>query len=302
MGHTFRKVQSGERLRIPAAAYNAFVDVVRDQQARQRELSSDSSSAHRSSGLVLVKNASGADRNRFDILGIDSPLFTPSASLDSFSNRVVLSGVTPTATHAGRFIILAEPLKANAIGTAWCAGVCPVKVDVQSTLHTAADIIPSSSASLRSSFDGTASILWKESGTGTRWAIIRFGSSAVRHFDARLTASARDGVNLRWKYDFVEVQKNTAGYGGWTTKSGGRTGSVAGGNPAYNRIEDRNTTSGLFGNGVSSTNLTGAYSIMPAPAASADGVIVEMAQVPLASGGIEYWFSYENAVDGRCEL
>lgn len=110
-----------------------------------------------------------------------------------------------------------------------------------------------------------------------------------------ITGGGQDGSNKRWIYTFAEVEKTSVGYGGWTTKSGGVTGS------AYNRVEDMNGASGLYGNGVDSANLTGMMDIQRAP----NGVIVRLDIVRGVDGDAapitEYWFDYENGIDGDCE-
>ena len=120
-------------------------------------------------------------------------------------------------------------------------------------------------------------------------------------FHAGITGNAADGAN-RWKYAFSEVYKSTSGYGGWATLSGGRSGTTGSG-PARNTIEDMNTGADAHveGNGVDPANLDPAetgydtFEIMPCTS----GNIVWMREVD-RGGTIEYWFSYENGVDGDC--
>jgi len=120
-------------------------------------------------------------------------------------------------------------------------------------------------------------------------------------FWASITGNAADGTN-RWKYAFSEVYKSSAGYGGWASLSGGRSGTTSS-NTARNTIEDMNTGADAHveGNGVDPANLdpSGAgsdtFSLMPCTS----GNIVWMREVD-RSGSIEYWFSYENGVDGDC--
>ena len=114
-----QKVQSGQPLRIPAETFNAFLDAAQDFRNRQQARSRDPQPTFRQSGIVKVKNASGEDRGRFDILGIDRPIFTPTDNLDTFQNDVLLVGVVPDQEkHPGRFCILLEPLAVDAIGLA----------------------------------------------------------------------------------------------------------------------------------------------------------------------------------------
>ena len=75
MGDPFKKVQRGEPLRIPAETFNTFIDAAKDFRQRTQNRGQSSLANFADSGIVLVKNASGGDRDRYDILGIDSPKF-----------------------------------------------------------------------------------------------------------------------------------------------------------------------------------------------------------------------------------
>ena len=68
MSEPLKKVAAGDLLAIPAETFNTFIDMARDYRSRQVGVA-QSPQPSRSSGIVLVKNASGADRNRFDVLG-----------------------------------------------------------------------------------------------------------------------------------------------------------------------------------------------------------------------------------------
>lgn len=110
-------------------------------------------------------------------------------------------------------------------------------------------------------------------------------------FTASILTATQDGTNFRWVYTFAELEKTSAGYGGWTTKSDGRTGTL------YNRIEDINGASGLMGNGVNTADLSGtSITTQPIPV----GLPVLVNIVPLVGGGVEYWTSYENGETGGC--
>ena len=104
----------------------------------------------------------------------------------------------------------------------------------------------------------------------------------------------------KWNYAWAEVYKASAGYGGWSTLAGGRSGTT-GSNPGRNTLEDMNSSSGVQGNGVDVANLdpaeTGSdtFEIMPCTSNN----IIEMTKVPY-SGSFEYWFKYENGVNGNC--
>ncbi len=174
-GDALQKVVGGQRLRIPAGAYNSFVDSALDFQRRQRDQGAKSRPAQVQSGIILVRNDSGGDRQRFDVLGVAGPLYGPSDNLDEFKNRPAVTGVTPlVADHKGRFVVLMEPVRAGGLARALAVGVSPVTVDVEDEAHKFADVADGICGNLASGSDGAAAIMWKEPGTGLHWALVRF--------------------------------------------------------------------------------------------------------------------------------
>jgi len=136
MSDSLRKVQSGQKLVIPAAAYNSFIDAAVDYRRRTAHIGQQSQPSFRQGNIVLVRNDSGSNQNRLAVLGIDTPIIDPASNDSEFKNRVALSCVTPAEnTHEGKFVILAEPLASGKIGRAYAAGVCPVQIDVPDEDH-----------------------------------------------------------------------------------------------------------------------------------------------------------------------
>lgn len=199
MGDPFKKVRRGEPLQVPAETFNSFIDATRDFKARQRSVAREFQPAFQQAGIVRIKNASGTDRNRFDVLGIDRPIFLPTENLLSFQNQVACVGIVPSeADHYGRFAVLLEPLAVDRIGMACLSGVCPVRLNVLDEEHEFADIEDGCAENLQSGDAGSAFILWKESaeygdyggcygyGSGysgygygydlLRWAMVRIGN------------------------------------------------------------------------------------------------------------------------------
>jgi hypothetical protein len=187
----FKKVQRGERLRIPAETFNTFIDAAKDFRQRTQNRGQSSLANFADSGIVLVKNASGGDRDRYDILGIERPIFLPSENLLSFTNQLAVIGVTPDEDkHVGRFIVLLEPLKNGLIGRGLISGVTPVRLNVLDPEHEWADIEDGESDSLKTDTAGSAFILWRDgqgSGYGgygygygyygsLTWALVRIGN------------------------------------------------------------------------------------------------------------------------------
>jgi len=70
MTTALKKVRSGDSLVIPAETFNAFVDTALAFKRQQRGVAREPQREQRQTGIILVRNESGADRARFDVLGI----------------------------------------------------------------------------------------------------------------------------------------------------------------------------------------------------------------------------------------
>jgi hypothetical protein len=214
MSDALKKVQSGQKLQIPARAYNAFIDAAVDYRRRTAHIGQKSEPTTRQASIVLVRNDSGSNQNRLAVLGIDAPIIDPATNDNEFKNRVALSCVTPAVdTHEGKFVILAEPIAAGKIGRAYAAGVCPVQIivlDEDAEAYQFADIFDGYTTGLFADPNGSASILWKEEGTGLKWAIVRFGTrQRMGVFPVDLTqvggAQGDEANPATWTYDVLDI-------------------------------------------------------------------------------------------------
>ena len=228
MSDAMKKVQSGQPLVIPAGAYNAFIDTALDFRQRTTHLGQGRQPSFAQASLVLVRNDSGSDLDRFEILGIDAPVIDPVDNEEAFKNRVAVSGVTPVIappeedppdedpedSHEGRFVVLAEPVKIGKIGRAFAAGVCPVKIDVADESQDCrfAEIAEDLSSNLEVNPSGSAAILWRAGGTGLQWALVRLGNSSSAKSAILLVTLSQvggtqgDGENpATWTYDVADA-------------------------------------------------------------------------------------------------
>lgn len=294
IANPFQKVTATQPFTPSARWFNDTIDAIADYKARKNRRTHGNAESSLDSGLCYVLNNSGSNLDRFAILGIGDPVTLPATNVDTFANAIRIKGETPSdPEHVGKFIVLQETAPIGAVAIGLVSGISIVKLNVSDEDDEFAEIDDGETDELKTGATGSAQILWKESGTGSgKWAIVRLGQPTESdHFTATVGAATQDGANKRWTYPFTEVEKTGAGYGGWTALDGGRTGT------AYNRIEDINGASGLFGNGVDSANLTGTFEIQPCP----EDVPVEITVVHRADDGSdEFWFSYENGVDGAC--
>ncbi|MBE3100132.1 MAG: hypothetical protein IMZ44_23685 [Planctomycetes bacterium] len=177
MGDTLKKVTAGQRLQMPASTFNTFIDMARDWLADQQATGGEGRVESRRTGIVLVRNDSGEDCDRFAVLGIDGIVFTPTDNEEGFKNRPALVGDTPaTPTHTGKFVVALEPIASGKLGRCAATGIVPVQIAVTDEDHRFADISDGSCDTLASVPSGAARILYQESGTGTKWGLVLVGS------------------------------------------------------------------------------------------------------------------------------
>lgn len=202
---TLKKVAKGDPLAIPADAYNAFVDAARDHQARRLGQTAGGSAGVRDGGTVLVRNDSGAPRDRFDVLGIAGPVFDPTDEdqADQFAGQVVLAGVLVSSyLHEGQFAVLQEPVADGALGRAVVCGLTIGRLFVDEGAENTRWATPAwGKPYLRASSTGTADVLWKEPGESEdeedlKWAVLRLGSPA---HEIETEAVYSGTVTGRWK-------------------------------------------------------------------------------------------------------
>jgi hypothetical protein len=180
-GDPFKHVQSGDRIELHHVSFNAMLDAGRDHLARAGQGAAPPSGFPWGPGLIRVRNTSGANCDRFNILGLSAITISPNENLESFQTTPAIDGVGPNRdSHTGKFGILLKPLPQNTIGPAIIAGVTVCQVEVVEEIHQFADVGTSSTRTqLTSGWVGAAEILWKEEGTGVKWAIVRIGTTSV---------------------------------------------------------------------------------------------------------------------------
>jgi hypothetical protein len=308
-----KHVQSGQPLQIPASDWNKIIDATRAFNERQASAGSNtpSTTGAPTTGIVYIKNTSGADQERFAVLGIDTPIILPGDAQsggheEEFKRQVALSCVLPVVpTHSsggggGRFVILTEPLADGAIGKAYIDGVCVVRLRVPHNLNTGtqADVVDGDSTVLELKAGGAAQVIWREEVTtspGEGWAIVRLGPATRDGYWARIFGSADQTGNI-WHYGFDEVAFDGTD---WNTAPGGRYGdSIDPNTHAINTAEAGNAPTGVQGNGVDVDILNPGLSLQPAP----DNVVVWVRDEPIEGGTppVRATFFYLNGVDGTC--
>ncbi len=199
MGETTGRLSPGDVWRPAADALNGYqdaADYVRDLKAGGGALPVRGDS--RQVVIVTVKNTSGQDCSRFDVLGIDSPIFLPADNLDVFCNRAGFSCIKPQILdHARRFVVLLQPVAKDDLVQACLVGVVPVRLKVVFEWHQFAHIAEDDPTCLVSDCVGYP-ILWKDSDAdenGNRWALVKIGGPGVGMGIWKNTGSAAVGAH-----------------------------------------------------------------------------------------------------------
>ena len=130
MGDQFRKVQPGDPLKIPAEAWNALVDLSRQQKNQRHDQLAEAEGTSRQTTLAKVRNQTGVDLDRFSIVALGTPIITPAANLRESKRQISFQGLVPSANTGPRFGVLLEPLKNNFIGTAAMGGCVITRVPI----------------------------------------------------------------------------------------------------------------------------------------------------------------------------
>lgn len=176
MGIDFAKPFRPGQKKISAGVLNGMVRAI-------RELRSGAGDEY-DAKIISIQNLATDDENKpialteYQILGLSDLNQTPTGAINNFLATIVFTGVNPTSDYAGKFAIVQEPIAKGAVGRAKISGISQVKVNFSSAAHGYAeasatgDVIELTSTA--TGRDGGAEVLWKESGTGSKWAIIRF--------------------------------------------------------------------------------------------------------------------------------
>ena len=157
---------------------------------------------------VLIRNDSTVIFERFHVMQMNGVVVTPDISLQDFQQRPVFTGTVPTDTPnaEGRLVICTEPIAPGQIGRAWADGVVMTQIDVTDNEHHYATIKPHDMSQLKSDESGLCYILWKESGIGTKWAVVRIGGgsgsgNSERWAFLKQTPSSNDSGQLQCRLD-----------------------------------------------------------------------------------------------------
>ncbi|HYD00136.1 MAG TPA: hypothetical protein VEB22_02835 [Phycisphaerales bacterium] len=209
MGDDLRRVRVGEPLRIPAGAYNAFVDAALQQRSRGRDARAEAAVDTAQPGIVLVRNDSTEPVEPHHALAITGVLVEPDEEDGerTFHSRTPLTAdvATPDAPPLA-FVVALQPIQPGELGRCIVSGVTVARVYVRDELDATCELSAGETL-LATTPMGGAPILWKEEGTGEKWAVIELGRSSP----GRVTAVLGAGILIptehnRWRYPWKEAR------------------------------------------------------------------------------------------------
>ncbi len=209
MGDAFRKVRAGQPLRIPAAAYNAFVDAAVDLRRRERNANAGPALELAQRGIVLVRNDSDDDIEPYHALAITGVLVEPDSEDQerTFHSRTPLTGEIATEESSSlSFVLALQPIKPGELGRCVLTGVTPARILIADETDTTCELATGETV-LASTPMGGVPILWKEEGTGEKWAVIEMGQASPGRVTAILGAAQPIPTERnRWRYPWVEAR------------------------------------------------------------------------------------------------
>src|SRR2546426_8121636 len=97
-GDPLQNVTSGQRIkRLPAEAWNAFCEAAKDLKRRQSGTDQQVTPYFDQTGIVLIKNDTDEDVEKFGVMAIVEPIVTPAEELSEFKQHVRFICRKPTA-------------------------------------------------------------------------------------------------------------------------------------------------------------------------------------------------------------
>lgn len=119
-----------------------------------------------------VRNDVGSDLAVRSVVALNStPVISAVDHPDTVNQTPVFPGTAPAAA-TDVFAILVEPIETGKIGIAVVMGMVVCDLAVSDATHTFAVPVIATTATLASATSGPAQIIWKETGTGTKRAVV----------------------------------------------------------------------------------------------------------------------------------
>jgi len=204
-----RHVRAGEKLRIGAGTFNAFVDAAKARRRFPLDVgpARDASGHSSRQTTILVRNESEEDVPRFGCLAIGEPIIPPDENADEFANRPSLVGVASLELrHFGSCVVATEPIATGKIGRCVLRGITPARVLMADERHTHADIAEGHLL-FKTGFVGSARILWRPDEVGEVLCLVEIGPLSRDRITVIIgKPHPFAGVPFGWRYEWEEAR------------------------------------------------------------------------------------------------
>lgn len=155
---------------------------------------------------ITIYNATGFDLNQYDVVELDGTINNQaSLTLPDDMKNAQFNAVLPTDRYSStnnepirvfskRIVVVQDAIKKGELGQAKITGTTPVRISVLTGFPepSFANVIPGNKSNLGSLWRNAQygfPILWRESGSGTKWGVID-----LKHFDGPSWYSVKDPV------------------------------------------------------------------------------------------------------------
>jgi hypothetical protein len=192
----------GRRDRIPIPLWNRIVRATETVESGSFGSLSEVSLPGRASNIVIARNASVGNIERYGIVRIDGISIvtdpgTSESARQSFLERPIVIVNAPQGDDVC-WGVAVDPIKVDECGRVAVSGVVPARVDFASgspsesnSMKYATPVAMDTTAlKAASAAPGAATVMWRDPGAGERWALLRLGDS---HADPEQPAAMRVG-------------------------------------------------------------------------------------------------------------
>lgn len=160
----------------------------KNRDAIIRAISRGSGEGGNRGGVAQAYNDSGSDFQQFEIVGLQDILFSPTDNEPEFRDNFAFKIVAPTSSHAAKFGVTLEPISYSSMGAIQLTGITVCKVNIVNASHGFAIVTPNDQTQLTSVPQGGIPILYKESSTGKKWAVVALGRVPLGRKKAKTTS------------------------------------------------------------------------------------------------------------------
>jgi hypothetical protein len=221
---------AGKWTPISAGGWNAaMLAAERSEQAfNHRPIAPDAASVVLNRTVIDIRNTTGDQIDRSEILGIGDWTFDPSEpeQLEELHETLCVEGVVPESpAHDDQFVVLTRDLADGEIGPAVMFGLVAVLVEISDESHKFCTIADGVVGNLKSGASGRGRILKAQPGTGSKWCLVQLGGGSgltkvfcvtndtiTHHGTGEVERIKRDGgawVRSGETFDAIDIFTNT---------------------------------------------------------------------------------------------